>query len=262
MSTSFEHLADGNFVEAVRAHARWQIPCDFVESDGMLRVAGANALPIGFRNCVLRTDESLDPVAFVNNALTFFDKRERGFSVMLRASHDADIDAYLQRLGWSAGPDVPCLLVDKPLSGFHSLPGIVVQRITERSHQADAVAVNAEAYQTLKLPAEETRRYFGNPDALLGSDVEGFVAYRDGLPVATAFALINGDAAGVYWVGSVSEARGLGLGELCTRLATNAGFSRGARVVTLQASPLGLPIYSRMGFRVYDQYRAYRASQA
>ena len=57
---------------------------------------------------------------------------------------------------------------------------------------------------------------------------------------------------------TLPASRGRGLGEVCTALATNAGFERGAPVVTLQASPMGLPIYTRMGYRACDQLRRYR----
>jgi len=87
--------------------------------------------------------------------------------------------------------------------------------------------------------------------------VEGFVAYRDTHPASTALTIFSGEGAGVYWVGTANDARRRGLGELCTRLATNAGFARGAKVVTLQASPFGEPIYKRLGYRTYDRTRRF-----
>jgi hypothetical protein len=45
---------------------------------------------------------------------------------------------------------------------------------------------------------------------------------------------------------------------VCAALATNAGFERGAPVVTLQASAMGLPIYTRMGYRTCDALRRHR----
>jgi ribosomal protein S18 acetylase RimI-like enzyme len=88
--------------------------------------------------------------------------------------------------------------------------------------------------------------------------VIGFVAYRDGVPVSTALTILSGEGAGVYWVGTTSDARRSGLGEICTRLATNAGFAHGARVVTLQASPFGEPIYQRLGYQSYDRLLRFR----
>lgn len=86
----------------------------------------------------------------------------------------------------------------------------------------------------------------------------GCVAYQGEQPVSTALTLLSGEGAGVYWVGTAAAARRSGLGELCTRLATNAGFAGGARVVTLQASPFGESIYRRIGYRTYDRQLRFR----
>jgi len=59
-------------------------------------------------------------------------------------------------------------------------------------------------------------------------------------------------------VGTAKHAERQGLAELCTRRATNIGFERGAKLVTLQASPGGEPIYTRLGYRIYDRLRWYR----
>jgi len=48
-----------------------------------------------------------------------------------------------------------------------------------------------------------------------------------------------------------------GLGEAVTRAVTNAGFDLGARINTLQASPMGAPIYLRMGYQTVFDYRVY-----
>jgi hypothetical protein len=41
MPPSPNDLADHNLVEATREHARWQHPCELVEADGLLALAGA-----------------------------------------------------------------------------------------------------------------------------------------------------------------------------------------------------------------------------
>ena len=62
-------------------------------------------------------------------------------------------------------------------------------------------------------------------------------------------ALHTGDVAGLYWVATRSAARGQGLAAACTVAATNLALERGARVVALQASPMGDPIYRRLGWQ-------------
>ena len=43
-------------------------------------------------------------------------------------------------------------------------------------------------------------------------------------------------------------ARGQGLGALVTTAVTNLAFARGAASVTLQASPMGEPVYRALGY--------------
>ena len=60
---------------------------------------------------------------------------------------------------------------------------------------------------------------------------------------------------GVDRVGTVEAARGRGLGDLVTRAVTNRSLDEGAPACTLQASPMGEPIYARMGYEQIYRYR-------
>ena len=63
--------------------------------------------------------------------------------------------------------------------------------------------------------------------------------------------------ASVQWVGTVPSARGLGLGALVTTWVTNLAFDRGASSVNLQASPMGEPVYLRLGYETIFHYSEY-----
>lgn len=258
MTPSSHDLADANLVEAIREHARWQAPCECIEADGVLMLAGANALPIAFRNCVVRIDGAVPADRVLERAGPFFGERGRGCAVIVRGSRDGDIEAALRERRLAPMADSPCMLIESPLADPAIPPGIRIEHFDSEQRVMDAVRVNAEAYEAIKLPAEETRVFFGKPAALLSKKIVGFVAYRDAVPVATALTILSGESAGVYWVGTAAHARRAGLGELCTRLATNAGFAGGASVVTLQASPFGEPIYARLGYKTYDRLLRFR----
>jgi ribosomal protein S18 acetylase RimI-like enzyme len=252
MLPSPQDLADANLIEAVREHARWQEPSTLSEEGGVLLMAGANAFAGAFRNCVLRVDPRVPPHEVLERAHAFFRSPGRGYTLLARASRDADLIEVLQAVGMTPLADSPCMLVEAPVAEGELPAGIHIESMSELRHVQDVVRINAEAYEALRLPAAETRVFFGKPQALLSPRVRGFVAYRGEEPVSTAMTLFSGAGAGVYWVGTAAGAQRMGLAELCTRLATNAGFAAGARAVTLQASPLGEPIYRRMGYRNYD----------
>ena len=83
------------------------------------------------------------------------------------------------------------------------------------------------------------------------------MAYQGERPVATALTYMHGGVGGLQWVGTIAEARGQHLGWVVTEWATNVAFDRGASSVTLQASPMGVPLYAKMGYQTLHHYREY-----
>jgi hypothetical protein len=259
MTASAEQLADANLLESIREHARWQGPVELIDQGGVLLFAGRTPYPGAYRNAVARVDPGVSAEEVLARARVFFAERARGFSLWALGERDRDLDAVAKQLNMQCTADSPCMLVEAPLPVPDTPPEIRVERFDTVEHVADAIMINAQAYPLLGLSADETRAGFPVPERLLSERINGFVAYDALGPVATALTLLSGESAGIYWVGTVPRAHRTGLGALCTTLATNAGFEHGARVVMLQASPLGAPLYARLGYRTYAQARWYRA---
>ena len=89
---------------------------------------------------------------------------------------------------------------------------------------------------------------FNGPEAIGGPAVDAVLAMLGGRPIACAMVYRVGDEAVVGWVATVPEARNRGLGGRLTMAVTNRGFDLGATLVTLQASPMGAPVYARLGY--------------
>jgi ribosomal protein S18 acetylase RimI-like enzyme len=260
VNQNFIDLADANLLESIREHARWQNPCECVEENGLLFVAGSTKFPGAYKNCVARIDGKIPAKEVLERARDFFARHERGFTVFVRASRDQDLDKLLKSAGLILRSDSPCMLIDAPLTEFDLPADIRVEHFKKERHILDAVQINSEAYKNLGLPASETQSLFGRPSQLLSPRVVGYVAYRGSQPLSTALTIFSFEGAGVYWVGTIAEARRKGLGAICTRLATNSGFSQGASIVTLQASPFGEPIYRKLGYKTYDRLKFYTHS--
>jgi ribosomal protein S18 acetylase RimI-like enzyme len=80
--------------------------------------------------------------------------------------------------------------------------------------------------------------------------VHNFLGRLDGQVVACSTLLLDdGGTAGVWNVATTAAVRGRGVGTAMTAAAMSAGAARGARDAILIASPLGEPVYQRMGFR-------------
>ena len=76
-------------------------------------------------------------------------------------------------------------------------------------------------------------------------------------PVAGAILYCLHGVAGIGWVGTLPSASRRGYGEAVTAQAVAEGFRRGMPFASLQASPLGEPVYRRMGFRTVSYYHVY-----
>jgi GNAT superfamily N-acetyltransferase len=94
------------------------------------------------------------------------------------------------------------------------------------------------------------------PASTLGDDrCSWFLAYLDGDPAASGQLFRTGDVAGVYSIGVRERFRRRGLGATITAAALAAGRDTGCSIGVLQASPMGEPVYDRMGFETVTDYR-------
>lgn len=254
-------LADASLVDAIRVHAAWQQPSEISEREGVLLLAGCNEFPGAYKNCAARLNRSASPGAALAAAAQFFAERGRDYTWFVRAAHDADLEqALLQQPQYLKRSDSPCMIVTERVPEPALPGGLHAERYAHEQHLRDAAQVLAASYAQLGLPGEEVHALLAHPQRLLDdARTTGFVVYRGREPVATAITVHSDGASGIYWVGTSPTAQRLGLATLTTALATNAGFDAGAQVVTLQASPMGEPVYTRMGYRTYDRLRWYRA---
>jgi ribosomal protein S18 acetylase RimI-like enzyme len=248
-------LAHSNLHEFVRETGRLG-GGSVVEQQGMLFAAGSTDFPIGYSNAAIRIDRALSASEAVEAADAFFASRRRGYTLVLHAESETDLVEQASSRGQK-------LLLISPFMTIERAPAeppgreIDLRVVEDVATARDLVRVNREAYAEMGMPTVETDALFYIPERLLEPHIHAVVAYLEGRPVSTAFSLSTDRAAGIYWVGTVPEARQRGLGERCTRAVTRAAFERGARIVALEASPMGFPIYERMGFRTVGNVQWY-----
>ena len=127
--------------------------------------------------------------------------------------------------------------------------GVEIRRLDSPDRGAPTTGGSpAASYADLGFPPEVFAQYTV-AEGLIADNLIAFLAYLDGEPVGIAMTIVTDGVAGIYWVGSLGEARGKGIGRAVTAAATNAGLDLGADVASLQASPMGRPIYEAMGYR-------------
>jgi GNAT superfamily N-acetyltransferase len=78
--------------------------------------------------------------------------------------------------------------------------------------------------------------------------IKRYLGLLDGRPAATAVLFEGSAAAGIYWIGTLPEARSHGIGLAMTCHALHEAKQSGYKTATLNASPAGHPIYKKIGF--------------
>jgi GNAT superfamily N-acetyltransferase len=235
-------------MDAIREFCRWQDRTLIMEEDGVLLVSGGTEFPIGFSNCVARTDPDTEPALVIERAEEFFRAQGRGFTVWVRDHVDADIEAYLQQRGARSSSQAPWMFLTKR-SLPATLPDGVALRITAEPADLPSIhSIITDAFGPSGTPAEETDSLFAHPRRVFSPVTRFALATVHGEPAATAMVLLTGGMGGIYWVGTRPKFARRGLGALCTVAVANAAFELGKPMVGLHSTPMGQAVYERLGF--------------
>lgn len=222
---------------------------------GWLFAAGRATHPV-ISNAAFRPDDGVDPDEFLGRARAFFAARGRGFAVWTRGGTPED-----RSLADACGAASLQMVYEMPemVLGHRAeerpIPdGVELRRVESRA-DADAYwRVAASAYASLEFPPE-VFAFYEDSDGFGADNVAAFLARVEGRPAGIAMTIVSRGVAGIYWVGSTEEARGRGLGWTMTATAVDAGFDMGAKIASLQASPMGESLYRAMGFETIFDYQ-------
>lgn len=137
------------------------------------------------------------------------------------------------------------------------LPSLELRQARDAKERCDIADINALCYD---VPIPVGREAFDVP-ALFSGDGRGFVGYRQG-EAATSTAVIRvEDVAYIAMVATLPAHRQLGCAEAVMRHAlAEAEQTWGIERTVLHATPVGLPVYRRMGYRPVTHFLFYMAA--
>jgi GNAT superfamily N-acetyltransferase len=117
-------------------------------------------------------------------------------------------------------------------------------------HDWDAAATPAEVGRINDLAYGMPAGSFGAAITRIPPDVplRLYRARVDGEPACVLGTLDDGDDCGVYLVATLKEHRGRGLARKLLHIALAESRQRGCLTSTLQSSPMGFPVYDRLGY--------------
>jgi ketosteroid isomerase-like protein len=252
--TRLVRLMDLNMWEMFRDIIRIGRGGELVERPGFTMARSPNAN--FFHNMVFVRD-ALDVDELIAAVTAWYGPGATPFSIWTRPHADEAVEAALQARGYMQILSLPAMaLLGDP--GTRCEPdGLDIRPAVDEQGRRDYLEVTAEAYSTYQQPREMTDDAFASLDSVCAPHIQGFVGYAGGAPVAAAAVYLTHGVAGIGWVGTVSSARGKRYAEAVTWAAVREGFRRGASFASLQASPMGRPVYERMGFITPSEYRVW-----
>lgn len=166
-----------------------------------------------------------------------------------------DVEVELQDRGFRFVEEEPVMVLSlddgQRLPPVRSLPGLRIQRVTDTHSLAEWVRVwtgRADSALVALLADKGLGRR---------AVVHHVLALFDGEPIGCAAAVVTNSVVGVEHVVTSEAYRGQGVGTALTTAAVEEGRTRGAIAAVLTASPDGLGIYRRLGFKEHAIVRRF-----
>ena len=209
-----------------------------------------------FHNMVMLRD-AVDLDQLAGSVKRFYLDRGSAFSIWTRAHADAAMEAALRARGFDLFTTMPGMALLGDPGTRCEPPGLEIRPVVDEAGRRDYLHITAAAYEIYGAPRDYAEDVFARLESVHAPHIQGFIGYVDGSPAAAAEVYVTHGVAGIGWVGTLPEYRRRGYGEAVTWAAIREGFRRGAGFANLQASPMGRPVYERMGFVTPTEYRVF-----
>lgn len=224
------------------------------EADGLLSLS--SGIPLGLFNPTYVVGEVADPDAAIAAVTEHYASLASPFAVVFRDEVAPGLTDACVRAGLVEHWRMPLMVLDPIPTGVPdgaTVDGLEVSAVDRTT--ADAyVDVLAAGFG---MPLELATALMGEQLLLESPGFTGYLGLLDGEPVAASGVFVSGEIAGVYNVATRPEARGRGIGAALTWAAALGGRDAGATRSILQASEMGEPVYTRMGYATPARYRQF-----
>ena len=223
------------------------------DSNNMTRVA--TGIPYGMWNCVVHT--RLEPGTAdrqIQNTIAYFGSRHLPMQWYVGpASRPVDLGERLKAQGLVHEGDSPGMAVDlAKLNEDLVVPsGLEIRRVEDVGNLRNFVHILATVFafpDSCQKPVFDVESSLGfAPD----SPYQRYIGLLKRKPVATSAVYLLSGVVGVYWIATLPEERGKGIGSAMTLFPLQEARSSGYRVGILHSSSKGLGVYRRLRFKEF-----------
>jgi hypothetical protein len=217
---------------------------------------------IGFPTCNPIFRINLKPES-VNGVLAMLTDKARKRKINLHCwvtanTRPANMAEYLTAHGFSKISEPACMAID-------------LNDLNEENHAPRGFTIKeVKDNAALKTWCQVAGTSFGVPDYVIPTiydwnaremerkqPLKCFLGVLNGKPVAASQYYLGAGVCGLYFVGTLPEARNKGIGFSITQKPLLEAKKLGLRAGILQASKMGYPVYLKLGFKEYGKMESY-----
>lgn len=165
----------------------------------------------------------------------------------------------LQKEGLNYLEAIPCLAVDVstiPLM-IQKREDIEISFVQDKRELKIWEDISFVGFAMPQKTRKQYNKFVKSFDTRKSSPQKLFLAYFMGQPVATALLFFHGDAAGIYFVATLSEYRNKGIALTLIKAIMKYAKISGYKYCVLQSSKDGLNVYLQAGFKEYCRADVY-----
>lgn len=148
------------------------------------------------------------------------------------------------------------LYTDSLKPSSRTLPELKIRRVSDAESKISFCHLMVTSFDS---PAEQLTRVY-SADPVWQTPFQGYIGSIDGHDVVAGAIVIANGVAGIYAVGTLPSFRRRGFAEALMRQALDDTFrNTGPLPIVLQATPVALNLYRKMGFRSLTNFSLYIA---
>lgn len=141
--------------------------------------------------------------------------------------------------------------------GVDSPESLEIEMVTDQHGLCSWMDVFCEVYELPGVAREFFSAAMSHAGLGAGSLFSHYVFGMDGSPVACSTTFRFGNVVGLYNVGTLSSARGKGIGKAASLIPLREAELAGGRKAVLHSTVMGMPVYRRLGFEKISTLKAY-----
>jgi hypothetical protein len=182
------------------------------------------------------------------------------WNLQLRPGYPAELEAELAERGLVPTARIPFMVLTDPARAQAVVDAAGDRRVRPMVTFVDVSSVVSLLEQGFSMPPALTRGLFPMRMLMLPGTATWIVA-DGGEDVSTAFGAVEEGCCGIYNVATPEQHRGRGHGALATAQAVLHGYEQGAASAYLQSSPMGYPVYERLGFTTAERWQQWMPAE-